>query len=60
MSFATMASSRSYLPPAWVEAIENRTLAAIIRDNTSICNEIPHDVFIVPPYGLHRSPTQQE
>lgn len=37
-----------YLSPHWAEVIESRTLATIIRDNTSIRGEIPHDVFIVP------------
>jgi peroxidase len=42
------------LSPAWVEVIEGRTLAAIIRDNTSIGAEMEHNVFIVPRALSHR------
>lgn len=46
-----------YLSPAWVEVIESRTLATIIRDNTTIHGEIPNNVFIVPPPRSRRDTT---
>lgn len=37
-----------YLPPSWVQVVESRTLATIIRDNTAIGAELPDDVFLIP------------
>lgn len=52
---------QAYLSPRWVEVVESRTLATIIRDHTSIRDEIPDDVFIVPlPDGSRQDPTQTD
>ncbi len=36
---------QSYLPPSWVEMVEEQTLAVVIRRNTGIGNELSDDVF---------------
>jgi hypothetical protein len=46
-----------YLSPAWVDLIENRTLAKIIRDHISSRGEIPNNVFIVPSPRSRRDST---
>jgi len=39
---------QTYLPPVWVQHLENQTLAMIIRRNTPIGHELQRDVFVVP------------
>jgi peroxidase len=50
---------QTYLPPFWVRVIERRTLATIIRENTSIGHEIQDNVFLVPRHHPLWDPAAQ-
>ena len=42
---------QTYMPQAFVQRLEHQPLSAIIRRNTSIGNELPRNVFIVPNHS---------